>query len=552
MRSIKSLALGAGFLFVSLAMFVQGVLPALAPESRTDRVSRAVRTDLGDVKWLRWEASDYTARERRGRAVYIREGCWYCHSQYVRPVAGEELRWGPVSEAGEYAYDLPHLLSTRRIGPDLTRVGLKYSDDWHYAHHWDPRSTVPESIMPSFKWLFEQVDVPYRDDGRGPALEPTAALRRYFTLRADNPVPLLADARGRVFVRPPAGGAFPIDGAPALDVTLLQGQAPERVRLIVPTADLIALVGYIQKLGTNRGAWRDVFEPQNVAVAAMSIPDSESLREVGREVYEAHCAGCHGMKGDGAGPAATFLSPRPRDFTAGVFKFRTTPSGTLPTDADLFRTVTRGVRGTAMPTWHEIPERERLAVITYVKTFSRRWKEERAEAPLAMPPPPAATPDLLARGRELYAKAKCAECHGEGGQGDGPSAGQLRDDFDVPIRPTDFTRGQFKGGAAVADLYRTMTAGLDGAPMPSFADSMTDDERWAISYYVLSLSAWTDPLTGSKLPLSAETKAALNARAMVADHPRLSFDPARRAPGGAAPADGTPRRYYPGISERSQ
>src|SRR5213595_2685140 len=121
MRSIKSLAIGAGFFFVTLALFVQGFLPAMLPESRAKHVSRAVRTDLGEVKWVRYESSDYTPREQLGRAVYIREGCWYCHSQYVRPVASEELRWGPVSEAGEYAFDLPHLFSTRRIGPDLTR-----------------------------------------------------------------------------------------------------------------------------------------------------------------------------------------------------------------------------------------------------------------------------------------------------------------------------------------------------------------------------------------------------------------------------------------------
>src|SRR5438445_458401 len=161
-RSVASIAVGAGFLFVTLAMFVQGVLPSVIPESRTRQVTRAVRTDLGDLKWVRYDASDYTATERRGRAVYIREGCWYCHSQYVRPVAGEDFRWGPVSEAGEYAYDLPHLLGTRRIGPDLTRVGGKYSDDWHYAHFWDPRLALPESIMPRFPWLFDRLSVPLR------------------------------------------------------------------------------------------------------------------------------------------------------------------------------------------------------------------------------------------------------------------------------------------------------------------------------------------------------------------------------------------------------
>src|SRR5947207_10081581 len=90
MRSIKSLAVGAGFCFVTLAMFVQGFLPAILPESRTKQVSRAVRTDLGDVKWVRYESSDYSPLESLGRAVYIREGCWYCHSQYVRPVARSE------------------------------------------------------------------------------------------------------------------------------------------------------------------------------------------------------------------------------------------------------------------------------------------------------------------------------------------------------------------------------------------------------------------------------------------------------------------------------
>src|SRR5205814_8594151 len=132
-----------------------------------------------EVKWVRATATDCVDAEARGRRVYIREGCWYCPSQYVRPVASEELRWGPVSEAGEYAYDLPHLFSTRRIGPDLTRVGLKYADDWHYAHHWDPRLVVPESIMPSCKWLFEQARGPVRQPTEGLELERTRAGARY-------------------------------------------------------------------------------------------------------------------------------------------------------------------------------------------------------------------------------------------------------------------------------------------------------------------------------------------------------------------------------------
>jgi len=558
MRSIASVAIGAGFALVTLAMFVQGVLPMLAPESRTRTVTRAVRTDLGDVKWVRYDASDYTALEARGRAVYIREGCWYCHSQYVRPVAGEELRWGPLSEAGEYAWDQPHLFSTRRIGPDLTRVGLKFSDDWHYAHHWDPRMVVPESMMPRFRWLFDEAVVPVKGDA---GLDPAAPeLRRWFTMRAERTAPLFVNEDGLAFVRPRPDGGFPVDATPVLDVTLPGARAqlqhyagPFRltdasaVRLVAPSADLVALVRYLQKLGTSRGAWRDVFEPQAVSVSVMTIPDSADLRELGREVFTDHCAGCHGARGDGAGRAATFLSPLPRDFTAGVFKFRSTPSGSLPTDGDLFRTITRGVRWTAMPTWHEVPDKQRIAVVAYLKTLSKRWTEDTVEPAIPLPPPPRATPELLARGKALYAQAKCAECHGEGGRGDGPSAATLQDDFQRPIPPTDFTRGQLKGGGSVSDVYRTMTTGLDGTPMPSFADSMSDDERWAIAYHVLSFSAWADPLTGDRLRLSPETRASLNALDTVADRPRTAFDPAR--PGAGVVGAVRRRPYYPGIRD---
>jgi cytochrome c oxidase cbb3-type subunit I/II len=546
MKSIGSLAIGAGFALVTLAMFVQGFLPAMLPESRSKQVSRAVRTDLGDVKWVRYDASDYSPLELMGRAVYIREGCWYCHSQYVRPVTGEDLRWGPVSEAGEYAYDRPHLFSTRRIGPDLTRVGLKYGDDWHYAHHWDPRLVVPESIMPNFRWLFTQLQVNVKKEGETLVPEASPALGRWFTMKGDRQVRLYPNERGLTFVPPGPDGVWPIEGSPVVDLTGFKETPPKltAITLVLPSQEMVGLVRYIQKLGTSRGAWREVFEPQNVSVSGMTIPSGRDLLALGREVYQTRCVGCHGVKGDGNGVAATFLSPRPRDFTVGVFKFRTTPSGSLPTDGDLFRTVTRGVRWTAMPTWHELPDKERLAVVAFIKTFSPRWKDEMPEPLLLIGDPPKATPELVARGKDLYVKAKCFQCHGPGGKGDGPSAAELKDLAGFPIRPADFTRGQFKGGSNVRDIYRTMSLGLDGAPMPSFADSMSEPERWAISYYVLSLSAWMDPLTGQRLELPAGARAALNSREVDADHPRLAVDPVeptRTAQPG--------RRLYPGIRE---
>ena len=98
----------------------------------------------------------YTPLEIAGRDIYIREGCYTCHSQMVRPMRAEILRYGEWSRAGEYAYDHPFLLGSRRIGPDLQRVGGKYPDAWHYEHMRDPRSTSPGSIMPTYRWLLAQ------------------------------------------------------------------------------------------------------------------------------------------------------------------------------------------------------------------------------------------------------------------------------------------------------------------------------------------------------------------------------------------------------------
>ena len=543
---MKTYALGAGFLCISLAIFVQGLLPIAVPESRETRTTRAVRNELGEIRWVWYEATPYTPEEQVGRAVYQREGCWYCHSQFVRPVAGEDQRWGPVAEVGEYVYDWPHLLSTRRIGPDLSRVGLKFSDHWHYAHHWEPHMLVPDSVMPDFPWLYRTARVAVVERAGAPALADSVALKTLFSFKPAPAIPLYPSPEGLAF-------ASVTDGTPVLEV----GSLPEpydqpgawtgtTLTVVVPSEELRGLVAYTQKLGTNRGAWREAFEPQAASVSVMTLPNTPEQAERGKLVYERRCLGCHGDQGDGNGPAATFLDPRPRNFTLGSFKFRTTPSGSLPTDGDLYRTLTRGVRWTAMPTWHELPEKDRIAVIAYIKTFSPRWKEERPEPPIVIGDPPTPTPELLATGKALYAQAKCFECHGDGGKGDGPSANELRDDLKFPIRPADFTKGQFKGGGEAADIYRTMTTGLDGTPMPSFADSMKDDERWAISYYVLSFSAFNDPLTGQKLKLDPAARARLNGPEGRAHRSsRWALDPT-----AAETAAETPRplvRFYKGI-----
>jgi cytochrome c oxidase cbb3-type subunit 2 len=526
---LRFYALVAGFGCISLAAFVQGVLPMIEPQSRTDKVTKVVRTDLGELKWIEHRASDYTTLEQLGRAVYTREGCWYCHSQYVRPVTGETRRWGPITQAGEYAFDMPHMFSTRRIGPDLSRVGLKYSDAWHLAHFWNPRMLSPDSIMPRFTELFEGpyvAKVVAGPDGAS-TLEKTAATQQLFNFSSADTLTLTPNTEGLLFV--PERGKNPLIFAPNKEFT------GDSVRLIAASEDLRGLIAYLQKLGTNRGKWRDRFEPQLMDASQVSIPRSEEWIAHGKSVYERRCLGCHGVKGDGNGAATAFMQKdRPRNFTLGVFKFRLTPSGSLPDDGDLLRTITRGVRGTAMPAWHELPQKDSLAVIQYIKyelAADRSdpkkpylyFVEEPAKAPIFIGQPPKPSTELVSRGKEVWQSAKCWECHGQEGKGDGEKAAGLKDDLKHPIPPANLTTGQFKSGPTVTDIFRTMSTGLSGTPMPSFSDSLSAEDRWALSYFVLSLSAFKDPLTGETVRLSQADRAAINDPALKATESHYAY-----------------------------
>ena len=514
--NLKTVSLLAGFFFATLALFVQGVLPMLEPESNQIKVTKVVRTDLGELKWMEHEATDYSKSELLGREVYIREGCSYCHSQYVRPVTGETRRWGPVTQAGEYAFDLPHLFSTRRIGPDLSRVGLKYSDEWHLAHFWDPRMVIPDSIMPRFAKLFKgpyEVKIVEDSDGNR-TLDKNADTGNLFNFSSEEKILITPNETGLAFVV--EEGKYPVIHTPNEEFT------GSSVSVISQSEELKGLIDYVQKLGTNRGKWRDRFEPQLVEASMVSIPKSEEWIEYGKNVYARRCEGCHGLTGNGNGPAATFMYKfKPRNFNAGVFKFRLTPSGSLPQDGDLYRTVTRGIRGSSMPSWHILPDKVRIAVIQYIKyelTVDRSdpeepyhyFVEEPAEAPMYIGMAPEPSEDIVKHGKEVWQQAKCWECHGNSGKGDGDKSRELEDDFGYPILPADLTAGLYKSGPSVKDIYRTVTTGLSGTPMPSYGDSLPEEDRWALAYFVLSLSAFTDSLTGVAMTISQEDRSALN------------------------------------------
>lgn len=207
-----------------------------------------------------------------------------------------------------------------------------------------------------------------------------------------------------------------------------------------------------------------------------------------KENYRRYCLGCHGVAGDGEGENAQWLEPKPRNFTLAQFKCRSTPTGTLPTDEDLYNTVSRGIVNSNMPAWFPLPEQERADLIAYVKHFSPKWKTEKAGTPIEVPAEPPATAERIQAGQALFQKLECWKCHGVEGRANGPSADTLTDDQNRPIKPFNFHDGtRFKCGTTNHDLYKIFMTGLDGTPMPSFADNVKPDEAWDLVFYLRTL-----------------------------------------------------------------
>lgn len=218
-----------------------------------------------------------------------------------------------------------------------------------------------------------------------------------------------------------------------------------------------------------------------------NINESSGRLASGASLYQEHCARCHGPKGDGNGELAADLNPRPTNLSAGIFKFRSTPSGALPTDEDLFRTISRGIPGTAMSDFEDIPKQDRLALVVYVKSLSYRFKEELASASISFPENRPFSIKDVSKGQALFDQMQCQACHGGSGQGDGPLAEDLTDSDGLPIRPANLTKPSLKSGKGPKAIYRTVMTGLDGTPMPSYGDSLSQEEGWDLAVYVFSL-----------------------------------------------------------------
>jgi len=211
----------------------------------------------------------------------------------------------------------------------------------------------------------------------------------------------------------------------------------------------------------------------------------------GKMDYRRYCAGCHGDLGDGNGENAAWLDPKPRDFTIATFKCRSTPTGTLPTDEDLYNTIGRGVTNSNMPIWNTFSDQQRADLVAYIKTFSPRWEKEKAGEPIKIGPEPAVTIGSISHGKALFTKMECWKCHGPEGKGDGPSAATLTDSKDQPIRPYNFAAGsddsRFKCGGENQDIYRIFMTGVDGTPMPSFSDNIQPNDAWDLVHFLRTL-----------------------------------------------------------------
>jgi mono/diheme cytochrome c family protein len=222
---------------------------------------------------------------------------------------------------------------------------------------------------------------------------------------------------------------------------------------------------------------------------------TEAQRESGRILYARNCAQCHGEKGDGQGYATPHLYPRPRDFTTARFKVRTTPNGALPTHQDLVNVIRRGMPYTSMPAWPELTDQEVSDLAYYITSFSADFSNaELVPKPVELPGPPSASNESVEQGKKLYEETGCLKCHGNLGRADGPSAPTLTDDLGQPIRAADLTQPwTFRAGSSREDIFRTMSTGFNGTPMPSFVDSLSTEQRWAITDFILSLSDSGEP-----------------------------------------------------------
>jgi cbb3-type cytochrome oxidase cytochrome c subunit/cytochrome c553 len=341
-----------GVLFFVMSVTLLGIWPKRVLEAQTAAMSPE-------------HALGMSESARRGRVIYSREGCAYCHTQQVRYLHTDMSRFGAPTLAWEGRLDYPHLWGTRRIGPDLSRTSGTRSEDWHFTHLFSPRAVVARSVMPAYSSLF-----------RGAADRPRQ------------------EARDLVAYLETLGRAREIAGP--------EGEAHAREACKCPD-DEMAQMAFQQPLNSHPGrARRDGVVPADLVPTFRSAGASrgETLAR-GRQLFAAHCASCHGETGKGDGPGAASLRPRPASFVEHEYS-----------DARLAAALWNGVAGSAMPAWRDHAPGDLAAIAAVVKGFSAGQQV------------PSLPESLLAIGARVYT-SNCVQCHGTLGDGNGSAAAEL-------------------------------------------------------------------------------------------------------------------------------
>ncbi|HXJ44441.1 MAG TPA: cbb3-type cytochrome c oxidase subunit II, partial [Bryobacteraceae bacterium] len=345
-----------GLGFFALSFLVLGIIPA------RDLQAEINRTIPHDV-------SPPTAAEQRGRFIYGRDGCAYCHTQQIRTTLADIARFGSPTAAWETQYDYPQLWGTRRIGPDLAREAGVRSDDWQLTHLYNPRLVVRDSVMPAYPYMFNgSASQPNQE-----AVDLLAYIRslgwngKVARVDLDAIVPSVPAMAGMTGREPPTpAGTAPLNGNEAVPMT------------------------------GGADASAPVFHPST------STGERVAEAQRGAELFAANCASCHGEKADGHSTASDSLLPKPANLLASRF-----------TDERLSAVLWNGVYGSAMPAWREYSERDLRNLVAFIQQQPRAAEDHISVDTAA-----------IDKAHSLFTE-HCASCHGEGGDGRGPAAGAL-------------------------------------------------------------------------------------------------------------------------------
>lgn len=394
-RTAYLVASVAGVLFFAASVALLGEWPRRVLDSQMQHMAPETLMAL-------------SASERRGRAIYAREGCAYCHTQQVRYLHQDMQRFGAPTLAWETHADAPHLWGTRRIGPDLSRESGARTADWHLTHLYAPRRIVRDSVMPNYPHLFDGApDRPRQDaldvvayletlgrerelagpegeararkacncpddDMRAMAFEAPEVSAHPARPRRMGAVPPLAEpappARGQEVFAAECAGCHGARG---------QADGPAAATLLPRPANLaehrysrrgLATTLWHGVAGASMPAWRDLAAADLSAVAtvvqglgpqAEELPVPSHLLALGQRVYASHCVSCHGVAGDGNGPAADKLTIAPANFTTQQ-----------PTVTAALAAVRGGIEGSPMAPWTDrLSDAEIVAVAAHVRTF---------------------------------------------------------------------------------------------------------------------------------------------------------------------------------------